>query len=434
MEQSRKGTRHRVRISTLMAAALALAACGSGGSDSSAKSITVAVSSSPSATALEALAPAFEKKTGIKVSFVNLPYAQLAAKVLLSSKEPGHEYDVIQFDSPMLASLANGGALADIGQRARQSPSYAQADIPAQVQKYAQYHGTTYALPLSTEPYVLWYNTALFHKLALTPPDSWAQYVSNARKLSQAHLYGSDSGFGSEIGGYYWLEMIYLYGGTLFKPGTCTPALDSPAAVAATRTYLSLQGDTPATAVNGGGNEMTTAFVQGNVGQMVNATGYYSIMADPSQSKIPGKFAAAVPPTASSQGHTLLFGWLIGLGKNAAAQDQGWKFLQFALAKSNTETFIGKGAPPPARQSLLDDPTARKQLPYLPTLISAAKMGVHLPYITQMPQIITALSQKLSQAATEHPAATQLDTAASQLAHAADSSVATIMNGVSGCS
>jgi multiple sugar transport system substrate-binding protein len=435
MRQSVKPERLKIRTIPVLAvaAALGLAACSGGAGHGSADAITVAVSSSPSATALEALAPAFEKKTGIKVTFVNLPYAQLAAKVLLASKEPGHAYDVIQFDSPMLASLANGGALANLGPQARQSASYDFADIPAQVQQYAQYHGTTYALPLSTEPYVLWYNTSLFGKLGLKPPASWPQYVSDARKLSGHGSYGNDSGFSSQIGAYYWLETVYLYGGSLFQGNSCAPALGTPAAQAATRTYLSLLGSTPATAVNGGGNEMTTAFVQGNVGQMINATGYYSIMADPSQSKIPGKFAAALPPSAGPQGHTLLFGWLIGIGKNSGASASAWKFLQFALGKSNTGTFIAKGAPPAARTSLLDDQAARKQLPYLPTLIGAAKMGVHLPYITQMPQIITALSQQLSQAATRHPAASQLAAAASQLTSAADHSIASIMSGVDNC-
>ena len=442
MEQSASAARRSGRAARLKVplavvavatAALGIAACSGSGSHGGGNSITVAVSASPSATALEALAPAFEKKTGIKLSFVNLPYAQLAAKVLLSSREPGHGYDVIQFDSPMLASLANGGALADIGPQARRSASYDYADIPTQVQQYAQYHGTTYALPLSTEPYILWYNTRLFSKLGLKPPTTWPQYVNDAKKLSAAGFYGNDSGFGSQIGAYYWLETIYLYGGSLFSGSTCTPALSSPAAQAATRTYLSLLGSTPATAVNGGGNEMTTAFTQGNVGQMINATGYYSIMADPSQSKIPGKFAGALPPTAGPQGHTLLFGWLIGIGKNSSAPSSAWKFLQFALAKSNTSTFIAKGAPPAARTSLLDDQAATKQLPYLPALIGSAKIGVHLPYITQMPQIITSLSQLLSQAATRHPAASQLGQAANALTSAADSSLKSIMSGVDSC-
>ena len=129
---------------------------------------------------------------------------------------------------------------------------------------------------------------------------------------------------------------------------------------------------------------MTTAFVQSDVGQEINATGYYSIMADPKQSKVPGKFAAALPPGPSaSQRATLLFGWLIGVGRQSKAQQTAWKFLEYALGKNSSAKLISEGAPPPARTSLVTDPAAKKALPYLSTLVAAAKVGQHLPYITR---------------------------------------------------
>src|SRR5215203_1679284 len=72
------------------AALLGVAGCGSQGGMSgnekgTANEITVAVSSSPSATALRKMAPGFEKQTGVMVKFVELPYEQLASKVLLAA-------------------------------------------------------------------------------------------------------------------------------------------------------------------------------------------------------------------------------------------------------------------------------------------------------------------------------------------------------------
>lgn len=422
-----RGVRRAV-VAAVAVAGLA-AGCGGGGGGAGgekADSITVAVSSSPSATALKAIAKEYTKKSGVAVKFVDLPYNELATKTLLAARKPKQGYDVVQFDSPMLAPLVSGGALADIGAQVGSSKAYALDDFPEQVQEYAKYRGKTYGLPLSTEPYVLWYNTKLFEKNKLEPPTNWAEYVANARKLKAAGAYGSDSGFGSQIGGYYWLESLYLSGGRLLKPGTCTPDLDSDVAREATETYLSLKKHTPATAVNGGGNEMTTAFVQGDVGQMVNATGYYSIMADPKQSKLDGDFDAALPPGVDDGGRTLLFGWLIGVGKNAQAPDEAWDFLEFALGKDSASRLIEEGAPPPARQSLLDDPAAKKELPYLPTLVEASKKGEHLPYLKQMPEIITALSAELSKAATGNWTAERLTTSA-------NGKVKDILAGVDSC-
>jgi ABC-type glycerol-3-phosphate transport system substrate-binding protein len=394
------------------------AACsgGSGGAQGNpsgtAKQITVAISDSPSATALKKLAPAFTAKTGVKVKFVSLPYAQLAAKVLLSSKKSSSAFDVIQFDSPMLASLAAGGALKDIQSQVSSSSTYDVSDFPQPVQNYAKYQGKTYAVPLSTEPYVLWYRTDLFKKLNLSPPQTWNQYLANAKALKAAGHEGSDSGFGAQIGAYYWLEAIYASGGSLFHKGTCKPAPDTPQAAAATKAYLEALPYTPATAINGGGTEMTTAFVQSDVGQMINATGYYSIMNDPKQSKIPGKFASAVPPSLTGKPATLLFGWLIGVGQQSQAQQTAWQFLDFALGKSGMKKMIAAGAPPTGRTSLVDNPKLTKSLPYLPTLVDASKVGTHLPYITQMPEIITSMSADLNAAAAKKQSPAQLIKAA----------------------
>lgn len=374
-------------------------AAASQGGAGAGTTITVAVSSSPSATALRALGAEFTTQTGITVEFIDLPNADITAKLLLASKQGSGGYDIMQFDSPSLAPLVAGGALADLTERVK-SPAYDINDFAAQVQEYAQINGKTFSLPLSSEPYILWYRTDKFSAAGLKPPTTWDEYFSNAQKLTADGHYGNDQGYSPEFGAYYWLEDVYLYGGQLFDPATCTPALDSPQAQAATKMYASLVPLTPASAINGGGNEMTTAFIQGDASQEINATGYYSIMNDPKQSKVVGNFAAAMPPLATADAKTLLFGWLIGMSANSQNQDAAWQFLEYALGKANKAHLISLGAPPPARLSLLDDPAASSQLPYLPILIEGSKNGVHLPYIPQMPQIISELSAELNKLGT----------------------------------
>lgn len=413
----------------LVASAVVVAACGSGGNANDgggeADVISVAISSSPSSDALQAVAEDFEAETGVTVEFVDIPYDQLASQILLGARQPDQGFDVVQYDSPMLASLAEAGALADVTDRVESSEAYDGGDFSDQVREYAQYGGTSYGIPLSTEPYVLWYRSDLFDQLSLQPTPTWDAYTSNARSLQASGIAGNGSGFGAQIGGYYWLESIYLHGGSLLEPGTCTPSLNSPAALAATETYLDLLDTTPATAVNGGGNEMTTAFAQGEVGQQINATGYWSTIDDPAQSQVVDNFAMALPPM-TEDGSTLLFGWLIGIGAQSQAQDTAWEFLEYALGKDATGRLIEEGAPPPARQSLLEDDAALDQVPYLPTLIEASQHGDHLPYITQMPEIITALSVQLSEAAAN-------GTDAQSLVDAAQAEVEAIMEGAEDC-
>lgn len=436
MYQRQRGRQSVGITASVVVLAFGLAACSGAESpdpspdapdqgDGAPNSISIAISSSPSSDALQAIAADFEDETGIVVEFVDIPYDQLASQILLGAAQSGQGFDIMQFDSPMLASLAEAGALADMSDRIAGSEVYDAGDFSQQVIEYGQYGGKNYGIPLSTEPYVLWYRTDLFEELGLEPEPTWGTYVANARAMQAAGTDGNGSGFGAQIGGYYWLEAIYLHGGSLLEPGTCTPALNSPQAIEATETYMALLDTTPATAVNGGGNEMTTAFAQGSVGQQINATGYWSTINDPDQSNVVGDFGMALAPMANG-GSTLLFGWLIGIGAQSTAQDAAWQFLEYALGREATARLIEEGAPPPARQSLLDSENALELVPYLPTLIEASQHGDHLPYITQMPEIITALSVALSDAASN-------GTDARTLTASAQAEVESIMAGAEAC-
>lgn len=396
------------RAMGVVAAALSvtLVACNSpavpsGSAPAGKASLTIALSSSPSATALKELAKAFEASSGITMNVVELTYDQIATKVLLAAGQEKATYDIVQFDSPMYAALASGNALADLGGYLEASAAYDYSDFPDQVKEYARFGDKSLAIPLSTEPYILWNNTALLKENNLSIADTLSDYAANAKALGEAGAYGSNSGFGPKIGAYYWLQSVYLHGGRLTQPGTCTSALDSPEAKAATDFYFSMLPFTPATSVNGGGNEMTTAFVQGDVGQMVNATGYYSIVSDPEQSKIPESFEMSLPPRNDTGRHTLMFGWLIGVTANSSAKDEAWSFLEFALGKDSMDKLIDLGAPPPARTSLTTSATAKKAIPYVELLVNASSFGEHLPYTPVMSEIITEVSAQLSEAASD---------------------------------
>lgn len=423
----------KLRRRSLIAAAptLVLTAASCSATDNmegggTADTLSIAISSSPSAVALQAIAEEFETETGVSVEFVDIPYDQLASQILLGARQSGQGFDIVQYDGPMLAALGEAGALADITDRVEASERYDTSDFSQQVSESARYDGRSYGIPLSTEPYVLWYRSDLFAEIGLDPEPTLETYIANARSLQEFGIAGNGSGFGPQIGGYYWLESIYLHGGALLDPETCTPALDSPQALAATEAYLGLLDTTPASVVNGGGNEMTAAFAQGEVGQQINATGYWSTISDPAESAVAGNVEVALPPM-TDDGNTLLFGWQIGIGAKSAAQDTAWEFLEFALGKEGTARLIEEGAPPPARQSLLDDPAAVKELPYLPTLIEASERGAHLPHITQLPEIVTALSVRLNEAA----ASGELD--ANTLLDAAQTDIDSIMSGVTEC-
>jgi sorbitol/mannitol transport system substrate-binding protein len=355
-------------------------------------SINVLVVSSPSATGLQAVAESFTADTGVEVNFVEVPYTDVTSTVLLAARAGSSEFDVIQYDSGFLVELVAGGALLGLDELIAASPEYDIADFPQKVQDYTKYNGVSYGLNLSTEPYVLWYRTDLFAELGLNPPATIEEYISNAEALDAAGYFGSDSGYGPDIGGYYWLQHLKQAGVEFLDTATCEFHTTDPEFVAATEQYLSLIPYTPPSAVNGGGNEMTAAFVQDEVGQEVNATGYYSIMADPEQSNLSDNFAAALAPGEG----TSLFGWLIGLSADTQNQDAAWAFLMHALDKEGVWAMVDAGAPPPGRISFGEDAEFMASAPYWPILIDAAAIGEGPPGVPEFPEIQTIMSQTIS--------------------------------------
>lgn len=90
-------------VAAACAGALVLVGCGGadepdGSGGGTADSITVAISSSPSSDALQAIAADFEDESGVSVEFVDIPYDQLAAQILLGARQPDQGFDVIQLD------------------------------------------------------------------------------------------------------------------------------------------------------------------------------------------------------------------------------------------------------------------------------------------------------------------------------------------------
>ena len=150
-----------------------------------AQEINVFVTVSPSSDALKAMAPGFTAKTGIQVNFITVPTADIVTKLLLACQTKSSTNDVVQYDSQHLTALASAGCLDEVGLRAAASSEYQDSRIAGQLKAYGTFGGKRLGLPLSTEPYILWYRKDLYSKLGLKVPKTWTQYASNAKNRAQ---------------------------------------------------------------------------------------------------------------------------------------------------------------------------------------------------------------------------------------------------------
>jgi ABC-type glycerol-3-phosphate transport system substrate-binding protein len=387
--------------STIVAVASGAATTKDTAALSSPTTINVAICTSPSATALEAIAPTFTRETGIKVNFISVPYNDETTKLLLNAKAHSGTWDIAQYDKPFQAAIVAGGGLMPLDSMIKANPSYGISDFPSAIRTYQEYDGTTYGLDLSTEPGLEFYRTDLFKKAGIAgPPKTWSQYMADAKALTTAGIYGSGFGYSPGAAAYWFSYMLYESGGRLLAPNTNKSLLTTPVVEQAMTQYVALAKDTPADAIpDTSGSAQITAFEEGSEAQVIDGSGWYSDISNPTMSKVTRKFAVAALPTAKLGTYPvddILSGWLIGIPTYAANKAAAEQFLMFALGKGEVQAFLSAGAPPPGRTSTLTNAKYIKENKSLPALLAAEKAAIPGLQLPQSGQIMTDISVQIS--------------------------------------
>lgn len=369
-----------------------------------AEEINVFVTVSPSSDALKAMAPGFTQKTGIKVNFITVPTNEIITKLLLACQTKSSTNDVVQYDSQHMTALASAGCLDEVGLRALASKAYQDSRIGSQLKAYGTFQGKRLGLPLSTEPYVLWYRKDLYQELGLRVPRTWTQYANNAKKCEAAGYFGSAVPYGPAAAAFRIGAMIHNYGGAFYNRTTFEPTFDSPQTKAAIKMAMDLVYTTPASVISGGGLQAVQSMQELQVCQMLNATGWWSILGNEKQSpKVFDKLALADAPHMNGSKETFLFGWLIGINEHSNQKGNAWKFLEYTLGTASTEAFLNAGAPPSGRTLVKASHIAlqAKVAPYFKVLDMANKNAIPLYRIPEITEVMDVVNRGLNAMATK---------------------------------
>ena len=394
-----------------MVAVLGLAGCVSGGdregpaqADGPPESLTMLVTASPSADGLRALATAYEQETGIAIEFVDVPYEQLATRIILAGQSGESTFDMAQVDGFTLPQIVRGNGLLALDEYLASDEEYDYDDFPQGLKAYAMQDGVSYGLPLSTEPYLQWYRTDLFSELGLSPATTWDEVYANADALQDAGYFGHAGTYAASGSAHHFNAVLVGSGGRMLDPETFRPMLDTDVAAAALDRWLGLVEYGPSGTPSATIFDAVNSFSQLEVGQMTTlASGWWSTVNNPDESPNAGNFGTAPPATANDGDFTpaaVLYGWVAGISSASQNQDAAWDFLSWALSRDNVGSFIDAGAPPPARTSTTSNPEYLEQLPYLAAVGESVETGVPIDRIPEMSQIISSLSQILNGIAT----------------------------------
>jgi arabinogalactan oligomer / maltooligosaccharide transport system substrate-binding protein len=206
-------TRRVVALAMTLGAIVALAIPAAASSQASArKGVTLTiwdyfVNSPKERDALMQVANQWAKQTGNTVTNPGDVTDSLNKYPLAA--QGGRGPDVFQFPHDRLGSFAAPGLLAPAPASAKVNKSlYAPVGIQA-----TTYKGKLYALPIALETTFLFYNKALVP----TPPKTWTQLISTAKRLTSGDNYGF---LWNPTDLYYDYAFIGGFGGFVFQPTT----------------------------------------------------------------------------------------------------------------------------------------------------------------------------------------------------------------------
>jgi multiple sugar transport system substrate-binding protein len=175
----------------MLALPLALGACGGSGGNSGSSSdgtTTLRVldyyNNDPGKTVWQKAIEACGQEAGVKISREAVPGASLIQKVLQQASSRTLP-DVLMLDNPDLQQIAQTGALTPLDTFGINADGFAKGVVDA-----STYQGKLYGLQPVTNTIGLFYNKDMLAKAGVTPPQTWDELRTAAKKLTSGSTYG----------------------------------------------------------------------------------------------------------------------------------------------------------------------------------------------------------------------------------------------------
>ncbi|MBE8521609.1 sugar ABC transporter substrate-binding protein [Amycolatopsis sp. H6(2020)] len=351
------------KLFTLFAATslLATGCAGAGSLGTGSSTLVIAIVSNPQMKDAIALAPEFEKATGIGLKFVSLPENQARAKITASTATEGGEFDVVMISNYEAPQWAANGWLENLEPHMAATPGYDESDFIPSIKTSLSYQNQMYAVPFYGESSFLAYRKDLFDKAGLTMPakPTWPQIADFAAKLDDkaAGVAGiclrGKPGWGESLAPFTTVANTF---GAQWFDKDWNAKLTSPEFTQAANFYVNLireHGEVGASSA--GFSECGTRYTQGNAAMWYDATVMAGTNEDPSSSKIVGKSGYAPAPVVKTQASGWLYTWALGIPKVAKDKDAAWKFMAWMTDKAYVQkvgqTYGWNRVPPGVRQS-----------------------------------------------------------------------------------
>lgn len=197
---------------------------------------------------------------GAKLDINHVAGAGLIAKVLQQASSKTLP-DVLMLDNPDVQQIASSGALSPLSDYGLS----AKGDVPG-VAGANTYKGKLYGLQPATNSIALYYNKKLLSAAGITPPKTWAELRTDAKKLTKGSTYGfAMSNINTYEGTWQFLPFMWSNGGD-------EKNIDTASTTQALQYVLDLQNDgsLSKSSINWAQADVNNQFIAGKAAMMIN--------------------------------------------------------------------------------------------------------------------------------------------------------------------
>jgi multiple sugar transport system substrate-binding protein len=350
---------------------------------------------------LQRRAPDFNKLTGANVHVTTVPFSDLYQKILTDISSGTNSYDAFVFDPQWMGDFVTPGYLLDLSSRVTNDSVLQWNDIGPFFRDFsATYQGKVYAIPLDGDFHMVYYRTDLFQQAGLQPPQTWDDYLADAKQFNGKDLNGDGTpDYGSCISkkrnaqAYWWIYSIaggYIQTtgtnqGVFFNTDNMNPLVNNEAFGAALDVLNQTTKYGPPDELNEDVGATRGNFTSGRCALSMDWGDIGTLAIDPATSKVQDKVGAVILPGSKnvldrSSGklvpcdattcpnavngvnhapYAAYGGWsgAINAKTDPKKQDAAYAFLAYmsAPAQSNEDVTLGKTGFNPYRTSQFSD-------------------------------------------------------------------------------
>ncbi|HSB72951.1 MAG TPA: extracellular solute-binding protein [Candidatus Methylomirabilis sp.] len=361
----------------------------------------------PPTKAIRDTLPEYEKQTGVKVEWEDVPYAELLSKHMAELIAKSGRYDLFNINNRWVAPQAGTGqllALDDLLAKAGAELDW-QDFMPKQKQMFS-YKGKTYAIPLSCNTTLCAYRRDVFEQEGITLPPPGASFPSSewmsiVKRLTRDGRKGTS--FNTQpmqVPSEHWSSVLLSAGGRWFDE-KLTPTFNSKEGLLAAEWMRELMQYAPKDILRYTNVETNEAMMSGEVlTQTIQWASRIPMVEDKAKSKVVGKvrwttlpFAGWVP--TRKVGLSVNDGWSFAIPKASTHPREAFDFAVWCVGKDKQLKLISELQVPPARRSVFDRPELHEKYVWLPTMKTQLDNAYDFPAIPEWPEILEKVGAEI---------------------------------------